>query len=109
MHVLPAVITTKDNRCPVRRWYLNNCGCNEHQFEGPMIATIMEGSVKALAEMGWEGLKLDSCSQFNNLSWWNELINATGKPVLLENCHQGGFDPGMNQWQVRLVPARNMS
>ena len=66
-----------------------------------MIATIMEGSVKAVAAMGWEGLKLDSCSQFNNLSWWNELINATGKPVLLENCHQGGFDPGMVQWQVR--------
>ena len=37
--------------------------------------------------------------QFNNLSWWNQLINETGKPVLLENCHQGGFDPGMVQWQ----------
>ena len=75
-----------------------------------MIATIMEGSVKALADMGWEGLKLDSCSQFNNLSWWNELINATGKPVLLENCHQGGFDPGMDQWQViALSPTCNMS
>ena len=49
---------------------LNNCGCNEHQFEGEMITTIMEGSVKAVTDMGWEGLKLDSCSQFNNLSWW---------------------------------------
>ena len=79
--------------------YMNNCGCNGHQFEGAMINTIMEGSVKAVVNMGWEGLKLDSCSQFNNLSWWNELINATGHPVLLENCHQGGFAPGMVQWQ----------
>lgn len=81
-------------------WYLNNCGCNEHQFEGEMVTTIMQGSVKALVDMGWEGLKLDSCSQFNNLSWWNALINQTSKaPVLLENCHQGGFSPGMIQWQ----------
>lgn len=75
-------------------WYLNNCGCAENNFEGEMVSTIMEGSVRALADMGWDGLKLDSCSQFNNLSWWDELINATGHPVLLENCHQGGFDPG---------------
>ena len=34
-----------------------------------MVATIMKGSVKALVDMGWEGLKLDSCSQFNNLSY----------------------------------------
>eukprot|EP00729_Bicosta_minor_P022538 gene22538-15707_t len=35
-------------------------GCNEHQFEGEMVATIMKGSVKAVADMGWDGLKLDS-------------------------------------------------
>eukprot|EP01052_Picozoa_sp_SAG31_P016966 SAG31_NODE_1143_length_9694_cov_5.541011_3_plen_229_part_00 len=92
-----------------------------------MVKTIMEGSVRALVEMGWEGLKLgaalaihtiplcivrlmcvdvmdsDSCSQFNNLSWWNHLINKTSKlPVLQENCHQGGFVPGMTQWQAYL-------
>lgn len=88
-------------------WYLNNCGCNEHQFEGEMIRTIMEGSVRVLVDMGWEGLKLDSCSQFNNLSWWDALINRTSQiPVLLENCHQGGFVPGMVQWQTYL---RNQS
>ena len=81
-------------------WYMNNCGCNEHQFEGEMVATIMKGSVRALTDMGWEGLKLDSCSQFNNLSWWSRLVNESSKvPVLMENCHQGGFDPGMVQWQ----------
>jgi hypothetical protein len=37
-------------------WYLNNCGCNEHQFVGKMVDTIMKGSVKALVDMGWEGL-----------------------------------------------------
>ena len=33
-----------------------------------MVATIVKGSVKALMDMGWKGLKLDSCSQFNTLS-----------------------------------------
>jgi hypothetical protein len=46
-------------------WYLNNCGCNEHQFEGEMITTIMKGSVKALTDMGWEGLKLE-CGYFHD-------------------------------------------
>lgn len=56
-----------------------------------MVKTIMEGSVKALVDMGWAGLKLDSCSQFNNLSWWNALINKSSPvPVLQEKCHQGG-------------------
>ena len=34
---------------------MNNCGCNEHQFESEMVATIMKGSVKAVADMGWDG------------------------------------------------------
>merc|ERR1711957_581326 len=44
--------------------------------------------------------KLDSCSQFHNLTWWAELLNATGSAVLLENCHQGGYAPGMVQFQT---------
>ena len=50
-------------------WYMNNCGCTEWMFEGDAVATIMEGSVAALVEMEWDGLKIDSCSQFNNLTW----------------------------------------
>ena len=45
----------------------------------------MKASVNALTDMGWEGLKIDSCSQFNNLSWWNALINESSTvPVLLQ-------------------------
>ena len=69
-------------------------------FEGKAVETIMRGSVKALVDMKWDGLKLDSCSQFNNLSWWADLINQTGRDIEIENCHQGGFAPGMQQWQT---------
>ena len=59
----------------------------------------MRGSVKMLADQGWDGVKFDSCSMFHNLTKWAELINATGRPVLIENCHQGAYTPGMQQWQ----------
>ena len=80
-------------------WYLNNCGCAENDFEGEAIDTMMRGSVKMAADQGWDGIKFDSCSQFHNLSRWAELINETGRPMLLENCHQGAYSPGMRQWQ----------
>ena len=47
----------------------------------------------------FDGVKLDSCSQFNNLSLWSALINASGRATLIENCHQGAYTPGMRQWQ----------
>jgi len=81
-------------------WYLNNCICAENGFDGPMADTVIRRSVQTLMEYGFDGLKLDSCSQFNNLTRWNELINASGKPILLENCHQGGLAPGSGQWQT---------
>jgi alpha-galactosidase len=90
-------------------WYMNNCICSEHEFKGDMIATVMKGSVAALRKAKFDGLKLDSCSQFNDLGWWNKLINETGPPVLVENCHQGGNAPGSEQWQTyfknKTVPA----
>ena len=39
-------------------------------------------------------MKLDGCGQFRNLTWWYQLINATGKPILIENCHWGQTVPG---------------
>ena len=59
----------------------------------------MQGSVQMLVDQGWDGVKFDSCSQFHNLTRWAQLINQTGRPILIENCHQGGYTPGMEQWQ----------
>ena len=56
----------------------------------------MEKSAAAVGEYGFDGLKLDSCSQFNNLTWWAELLNKTGRHILIENCHQGGLNPPGN-------------
>ena len=82
-------------------WYLNNCICNERSFVGSFVDVIQERDVAALRRFGFDGLKLDSCSEWNNLTRWNEIINGSGsKPILLENCHQGGLTPGSRQWQT---------
>ena len=50
----------------------------------------MKGSVKALIEQGWDGLKLDSCSQFNNLTQWALLINESQvQPRARKRAHTG--------------------
>lgn len=76
-------------------WYGNACACeSENSYTGDMIDIVVRGTVNATVALGFDGLKLDSCSQFNNMTRWAELLAATGKPVLLENCHQGGLVPG---------------
>jgi hypothetical protein len=32
--------------------------------------------------------------EFRNLTYFAELMNATGKPILVEDCHWGGDGPG---------------
>ena len=59
-------------------WYLNNCMCMEKSLSDEMVGKVMRGSVKALRDAGFDGVKLDSCGQLLNLSWWNTLFNASG-------------------------------
>tara|TARA_B110000208_G_scaffold152450_1_gene184305 strand:- start:42 stop:1874 length:1833 start_codon:yes stop_codon:yes gene_type:complete len=79
-------------------WYGNACACHDENSytatTSPTIQEAMAGTVADTIRYGFDGLKLDSCSQFNNMSEWARLLNSTGKPVLLENCHQGGLVPG---------------
>ena len=49
------------------------------------IATHMHGTVKAIVDYGFDSVKLDSGSEFNNLTWWAALLNATGREILIEN------------------------
>jgi hypothetical protein len=86
-------------------WYGNACACkSENSYTEntqPTIAQAVAGTVAATVDYGFDGLKLDSCSQFNNMTLWAMEINATGKKILLENCHQGGLVPG------QVMPGQN--
>merc|ERR1719174_3320119 len=77
-------------------WYGNACACkSENSYSAhtqPTVQQAIHGTVAATLEYGFDGLKLDSCSQFNNMTEWWQLLR--GHPVLVENCHQGGLVPG---------------
>jgi alpha-galactosidase len=75
-------------------WYMNNCGCAEHTWEGASnIQRHFDGDVRALKDYKFDGAKFDACGQFENLTVWADLINASGRPMMIENCHWGGDAP----------------
>lgn len=76
-------------------WYANNCICAEKGYDNPNeISAHMKNTVRAIVDLGYDSVKLDGCGQFRNLTWWAELLNATIRPVMIENCHWGQTIPG---------------
>jgi hypothetical protein len=43
------------------------------------------GDAKAVKDLGFDGLKLDSCGPSQELGEWARLLNATGNHVLVRN------------------------
>jgi alpha-galactosidase len=81
-------------------WYGNNCHCMELSckyqappcWEGAKNLTLhMAGTVDAAVRYGFDGIKLDGCGEFRNLTWWYKLLNASGRPFVIENCHAPPF------------------
>lgn len=70
-------------------WYLNPCfsycwGQETIGDEGNA------GDVAALSSFSFDAVKLDGCANQHNMSLWSSLLNATGKAVLIEDCHDSG-------------------
>ena len=59
--------------------------CREAGFPDP--ALVYQGDTAYLTANDFDGIKLDNCGEFTNLTLWSDLINKTGKPQLIENCH----------------------
>jgi len=70
-------------------WYGNNCICSDHCND----ATCYLGDVTATIEFGFDSIKLDGCGQERDLTQFADLFNASGKSILIENCHWGGTVP----------------
>ena len=49
--------------------------------------TYFEQDVAFMHEMGFDTVKIDQCGSAMNMSLWAALINATGRAMMLENCH----------------------
>ena len=54
-------------------------------------------SCGCLRQQDWDfdGVKIDSCSEFTNMNKWAELFSASGKDMLLENCHNSDGEPSV--------------
>jgi len=71
-------------------WYGNNCICAEKKAA---TDAMYEADVAALTEFGFDAVKLDGCGTQRDLDKWAQLLNGTGRPVMIENCHWGGTVP----------------
>jgi hypothetical protein len=99
-------------------FYLNGCACGEHtehriNYEGDVNLTFDLGFVRPMHHRWcwpgrpvfavnarartcctlpphWpqDGVKIDSCGAQKNMTLYAELFNATGRPIIIENCHQ---------------------
>ena len=52
-----------------------------------MTDKIYRGNVAALRQYDFDGVKIDSCSTFGNMTRWAALLQDSGRPVLTEDCH----------------------
>jgi len=82
---LTAMTTKAKNLGLYPGWYMNNCHCSS----SCRSLACFHGDSHAVVEYGFTGVKIDGCSAEKNISLWAELLNATGQPVLIENCHNG--------------------
>ncbi len=65
-------------------WYGNNCGCKESMFDA--IGGHVKQDAQATADLLFDSIKIDGCGPSQNITLWAEALNATGRPILLEDC-----------------------
>mmetsp|Transcript_65527 Transcript_65527/g.189925 ORF Transcript_65527/g.189925 Transcript_65527/m.189925 type:complete len:416 (+) Transcript_65527:116-1363(+) len=72
-------------------WYHNNCICRE--LKEPTHAMYVQ-DVHYLADVfHFDAVKLDGCGKQYDLDLWASIINKTGRPIMIENCHWGQTVP----------------
>jgi len=74
-------------------FYLNNYICPEGMPSDPAYVKNMRGNVEFLVKNGFDYVKVDSGSVYNDMQLWHELIRDSGRPMVVENCHQGHIVP----------------
>ena len=74
-------------------WYGNNCICSDHCRNATECENQIKGDVGQMAKFNFDSWKLDGCGGETDLVLWNKYINATGKAIMVENCHWGSVKP----------------
>ena len=73
-------------------WYLNGCACGERKER----LLNYQGDVQRLHEYGFDAAKFDGCGAATNMTYYAELMAATGRTYEIENCHWGSC--GEDKW-----------
>ena len=73
-------------------WYHNVCECPESNLQPQEELGIYRGDAEAALSAGFDSVKFDGCGQLNNMTRWASLLNASARPVMIENCHWGYCD-----------------
>mmetsp|Transcript_755 Transcript_755/g.2168 ORF Transcript_755/g.2168 Transcript_755/m.2168 type:complete len:355 (-) Transcript_755:2498-3562(-) len=63
----------------------NNCGCSEASQFGRIGGHVRQDA-EATAQFEFDSLKVDGCGPSQNITAWTAELNATGRPILLEDC-----------------------
>eukprot|EP01062_Namystynia_karyoxenos_P054558 TRINITY_DN449_c0_g4_i1.p1 TRINITY_DN449_c0_g4~~TRINITY_DN449_c0_g4_i1.p1 ORF type:complete len:439 (+),score=174.67 TRINITY_DN449_c0_g4_i1:73-1317(+) len=66
-------------------WYLNGCACGE-KVE---LLKNYQGDIQTLHSLGFDAVKIDGCGAQTNMTYYAELMRATGQNYSIENCHWG--------------------
>lgn len=97
-------------------WYGNCCGCGRQ--EKTLVEPHYQQDAEALVQYGFAGIKIDGCGNEYNMTAWAVALNATGKPLMLENCNDdtpfrptplpgGGVDCPYNFFRTSIDGAPN--
>ena len=91
-------------------WYTNNFQMSSCEAGWSKTAELhalhMKGEAEWMASMGFDEVKVDSGGDFNDMDAWERALNATGREIAVENCHQGSEPPNASwcpfqQWRTR--------
>ena len=83
----------------------NNCICSDYCFLHGDCKQQIKGDVAALREYNFDSWKLDGCGSETNLEEFNAELNATGRPILVENCHWGVVVSGVEVTHPSVHPS----
>jgi len=74
-------------------WYTNNIECHGQEQGWSNTPALHQkhytGVASWLAKTGFDEVKVDSGGRFGDFDAWQRVLNATGRPIALENCHAG--------------------
>ena len=50
---------------------------------------MIRADARAVAQFGFDGVKLDGCGRYLDIDAWATELNLTGRAIAIENCHWG--------------------